>query len=235
MNAITRWQRRRALRRPGLRPEVRGWLEAPWPNPRVPWRDASYTVLDLETTGLDRRNDAILEIGTVDVIEGRVRLDSVWQTFVRPPESVRMGIEAIRVHGLLPEQVAQAPDLFDVLPALVDRLRGRILVVHVGDFDRPFLDRALRAWCGCGLWMPVLDTARLAAWFDHIPHLARPEDVDRPLRRLCDLARHAGIPVGRQHDAVSDAMTCAQLLLALGCRLEGLGITQVGQLLRAGG
>ncbi len=235
MNTLTRWRRNQALRRHDLPPGVRAWLEAPWPNPRQPWRDAAYTVLDLETTGLDRQRDAILEIGTVDVIGGRVQLDTVWQAFVRPPESVRMGIEAIRVHGLLPEQVARAPALFAVLPFLVERLRGRILVVHVGDFDRPFLDRAFRTWCGCGLWMPVLDTARLAAWFDHIPHLARPEDVDQPLRRLCDLARQVGIPVGRQHDAVSDAMTCAQLLLALACRLEGLGITQVGQLLRAGG
>lgn len=234
MDGMMRWQRRRALLGRGLPPAVAAWLDAPWPDPERSWRDTSFTVLDLETSGLDARRDQILAIGTVGIDGGRVRMETAWSTLVAPPSGHVVGVPSIRIHGLLPERLASAPPLASVLLPLVERLRGRVLVVHVADVDRPFLDRAFRAAWGCGLWMPLLDTARLAAWFDQNPHLGGRAPDESPLRRLGEIARCLGVPVGRQHDALEDALICAQLLLALATRMEGMGMGTLGALRRAG-
>ena len=55
-----------------------------------------------------------------------------------------------------------------------------------------------------------------------------------PLRRLADIAKELGVPVGRQHDALEDAMICAQVLLALASRMESMGMGTLGALLKVG-
>lgn len=229
------WRRRRALRRDNLPAELQRFLSSAWPSGKQGWRDTNYTVLDLETSGLDARQDAILAIGTVEVAQGRVQLASAWQTLARPPAGMAISVESIRIHGLLPEQVAAAPALETLLPALLDRLSGRVLVVHVAAVDVPFLDRALQTHYGCGLLLPALDTARLALALDQLQLLIRPQEQAPASRRLSDLARAANIPVLRQHDALADALTTAQLFLAQCCAFEQFGRTTLGALRRAGG
>ncbi len=235
MDGLMRWRRRKALERTGLPAVVREWLDAPWPGPAQSWRDTPFTALDLETSGLDSGRDQILAVGTVDITAGRVCMDTAWNTLVAPSHGHVIGVPSIRIHGLLPERLSLAPRLADVLPLLVERLKGRVLVVHVADVDRPFLDRAFKVAWGCGAWMPILDTARLSGWFDSHPHLGTGREADEsPLRRLADIARGLGIPVGRQHDALEDALICAQVMLALATRLEGMGMGTLGALRRVG-
>lgn len=232
MDAVTLWRRRRALRRDGMPQAARDWLAAPWPDPRRDWRNTPFTVLDLETSGLDPRRDAILAVGMVDVDGGRIRMESAWETLVAPPPGQPVGVPAIRVHGLLPDRLTDAPQAADVLPVLARRLAGRVLVVHVGEVDRPFLERAFSGLWRCGLWVPYLDTARMTSWLDTHPQLAGRDPQDVPYRRLADIARSLGLPVGRQHDALQDALTCAQVFLAQATRLERLGLGTLGALRR---
>lgn len=233
MEGLSGWRRRRALHRPGLPAAVRDFLQASWPDPATPWRQVPFTVLDLETSGLDARRDVILAVGLVDVDGGRIRMETAWRTLVAPPPGHVVGVPSIRIHGLLPQDLAEAPTLARVLPVLARRLRGRVMAVHVEQVDRPFLDRAFREAWGVGLWVPVVDTARLALWFDDQPLLGGRGPLDRQLR-LSDVAAAFGVPVGREHDALEDALACAQVLLALATRLESMGRGTLGALLRTG-
>ena len=145
------------FRRPPPRPDfVQVYLDAPRPDPEQPWRRAPYTVLDLETSGLDSRRDAILAIGLVDIAHGRIALDTAWQTLVQPPPGMTVTSQSIRVHGLLRNDLAKAPPLSQVLPMLLERLRGRVLVVHVAAVDIAFLHRAMRQAYRVGLRGPAV-------------------------------------------------------------------------------
>jgi DNA polymerase III epsilon subunit-like protein len=90
---------------------------------------------------------------------------------VRPDRQVPTA--AIRIHGLLPGELAAAPPLVEQLTALLDRTVGDVLVVHVAEVDQAFLDGAMRRLWGCPLNATLLDTARMAGALNRRLHLAR--------------------------------------------------------------
>jgi DNA polymerase III subunit epsilon len=229
--AYRRRQARGALARADLPEPVRRHLSTPTPPGRLPWRQVAYTVLDLETTGLDPATDAIVAAGGLRVIGGRAAVATAFRLLVRPDREVPA--EAIRIHGLLPGELAAAPPLAEQLTLLLDRTVGDVLVVHVAEVDQAFLDAAMRRIWGCPLNALVLDTARMAAALNHRLQLARPPGR-RPgtSLRLADLARAHGLPVHPEHDPLHDALTTAQLFLALATRLEQHGRGTLGALRR---
>jgi DNA polymerase-3 subunit epsilon len=222
----------RALARSDLPASVRHLLSAPEPPGHLPWRAATYTVLDLETTGLDPAADAIVAAGGLRVVGGRALAASAFRLLVRPERAVPPG--AVRVHGLLPQELDAAPPLDTQLQALSARIAGDVLVVHVAAVDLAFLDAAMRRTWGCPLPAGVLDTARMAAWLERRLRLARPPGHRRG-RGLADLARANGLPVHPEHDPLHDALTTAQLFLVLATRLERHGLATLGRLRRVAG
>lgn len=220
------------------RPEFISAYEAgPWPDAGRPWREATYVVLDVETSGLDPRRDSLLAVGLLEIEAGRARLDRRWHSLIRPPEGLLVAASSIRVHGLTRAELAAAPPADEVLPALLERLRGRALVVHVAQIDVGFLNRALGQRYGAKLRGPILDTARLALTLHQNAQLLgeASRDMPAPAIQLRALARGFGLPVYAQHDALNDALTTAQLFLAQASRLERQGSKTLRALLRAGG
>ncbi len=215
---------------------VRAYEAGPWPEPRLPWREPTYVVLDSETSGLAARRDALLSVGLVEIREGRVHLDSCWSSLIRPPEGLLVGGNSIRIHGLTRAELAEAPILDEVIPALLARLAGRVLVVHVAQVDVAFLNQALQTYGG-RLRGPIIDTARVAlTLYEHARLLGEvPPDMPRPSIQLRSLAVSRGLPVHAEHDALNDALTTAQLFLAQATRLEQQGSGTLRGLLRAGG
>ncbi|HEU0248409.1 MAG TPA: exonuclease domain-containing protein [Gaiellaceae bacterium] len=190
------------------------------------WRNASYAVLDFETTGLDLKRDHVLSYGLVPVEEGRIRLSGALYGVVRPP--LRVPPDSIRVHGIRPVELAGAPELRDVAGELLGALEARLLVAYASEIELAFLGR-LHEDRGLSRPRHAIDVIDLAA------EVATRECEDAPLAlRLSDLAGRYGVPVARTHHALSDALTTAQLFLVLTTRLEQLGVHGVRALVRAG-
>jgi DNA polymerase-3 subunit epsilon len=211
------------------------YLAAPLPAASTPWRNAAYSVMDLELTGLDPSAHEIVSFATVTVAGGRVRLDDSLHRIVRPrrmPDA-----DTMRIHGLREADLAGAPALDEVLDELLTRLAGRVLVAHVAVVDVAFLRRALETR-GLDLRNPVIDTAALAEELGRVrrqPPLAQerepePGAVSSP--GLSRVARSLGLPVHRPHHADGDALTTAQVFLALATHLEEFGEVTVGSLER---
>lgn len=216
---------------------IRAYEAGPWPNQGRPWREATYTVIDVETSGLNARHDALLAIGMVEVVEGRICLDRQWYSLIRPPEGLLVGDVSIRIHGLTRAELAEAPPAAVVLPQLLERLAGRVLIVHVADIDVKFINRALGQHYGAKLQGPILDTARLAMTMHQEARWLGEANPDRPAPaiQLSALAQSFGLPVYGQHNALNDALTTAQLFLAQATRLSAQGRHTLRGMLRAGG
>jgi DNA polymerase-3 subunit epsilon len=211
------WRRRRSE-------AAEAYARAKLPPGATPWREAPFAVVDLEMTGLDPGVNEIISFASVPVEEGRVVAAAVRTTLVRPE---RMPTEnTIRIHGLRPEDLTSAPPLEDAIELILEALTGRILVAHPAWVERAFLGPALQR-SGVKLAEPVLCTAHLAS------HALGGEDAARPGRiPLAEAAGRLGLPVHSPHEAVGDALTAAQILLACATRLERREPQTVGSLAR---
>jgi DNA polymerase III subunit epsilon len=180
--------------------------------------------VDLETTGLDPRNDEIISFASVPIEDGRVVVAQTLTGIARP---LRMpDAETIRIHGLRPIDLADAPALSELRDLFLESLSGRILVAHAAWVERGFLSAALKP-AGVRLAEPVLDTAALAR------HVLAPEVLpDEGAVQLSDAARGLGLPVHSPHVAEGDALTTAQLFLALATHLDRIEPQTVGSLAR---
>jgi DNA polymerase III subunit epsilon len=193
-----------------------------------PWREARYLVVDVETTGLRPESSEIIAFAAVPVEDGRVRVGGAIHGLVRPsrpPDG-----ETVRIHGLRPADLAAAPAAPDGLRPLLDALDGRIAVGHAAWFDAAFLRRHEPWWRRRRplrrRWVDTYALGRLLA-------TERGEPAPRPLR-LPDLAAWLGVPPGRRHDALGDALTTAQAFVVLATRLDAMRSRTADDLLGAG-
>lgn len=205
-------------------PAVTAYTRTPSPEPTTPWREAEFCVIDLETTGLDTATDELISFAALIIAQGRLRLNDVRYQRIRPhrmPDG-----QTIRIHGLRSSDLADAPRLSEALDGLLDALTGRVLVAHVASIEAGFLSAAFRGF-GLQLVNPVVDTAALAA--ELFRRRGQPTLVSESIH-LSSLARALGLPVHRPHHADGDALTTAQVFLALATHLDVLERQTVGSL-----
>lgn len=164
-----------------------------------------FTVVDVETTGLDPASHRIIQLAAVRIGWDGTIVDS-FDTIVRPENPARYRHGAEHIHGISAEQVAGGMPVGRALLRLEESLRGSVLVGHNVRFDIGFL-AAESARTGVSL--------PLTSWIDTL-WLARQLDPDRTeSHRLPALCERFGIPITRSHDALADATATASLLVAL--------------------
>lgn len=185
------------------------WWRRGGPDPSV--SDLALVALDLETTGLDPARHEILSIGLVPVTGLTIALDGARHWAVRPAGPQGVG-QSATVHGITDDALAGAVPIDTVLPDVLTALRGRVLLAHHASIEVGFLTRAGRA---AGLPVPdltVVDTVRLHR---RVLRLGRGHRsvADEDLA-LGAAREHLGLPRYRSHDALTDALACAELFLA---------------------
>ncbi len=216
------------MRRPLLRspasPAAGRYASAPLTAPKTPWRRANFCVVDLELSGLDSRRDEIISFGAVPIDAGRLVTGGAVYGVCRPSRPLRE--TSILVHGLRTADLEEAPTLDEAIQPLIDAMTGRVIVAHVSWVERSFLGRALRRQ-GVRLRGPMMDTFELGRL------LARQRLEESPARTLDELAEYLRLPVYRRHHALGDALTTAQVFLALATHLDESGPESVRSLARA--
>jgi DNA polymerase-3 subunit epsilon/ATP-dependent DNA helicase DinG len=97
----------------------------------------SFVALDLETTGLDLKNDAIIEIGAIRFNLHRV--EGEWETLIHPGRRIPPFITQLT--GITEQMVINAPSIQDVILDLEHFIGNSPIVGHNVKFDAAFLRR----------------------------------------------------------------------------------------------
>jgi DNA polymerase-3 subunit epsilon len=187
------------------------------------WREADWLAIDLELTGLNPRRHEIIAIGAVPIRAGCVVLGGAFYTLVRPGRPSEH--DAVLIHKLRTEDLADAPSIDVALAELLSRMAGSIPVFHTAAVERAFLGRELRR-----LWLrmtPAADTEALGRiWLRE-----RGEQVGG--LQLAGLARRLGQQAATPHHALGDALTTATTFIALAAHLDRTRPQTVATLVRA--
>ncbi|HEX2016823.1 MAG TPA: exonuclease domain-containing protein [Solirubrobacteraceae bacterium] len=171
----------------------------------TPLAEAEFLAVDCETNGAPGPACELTEVAAVLV--GGGELHDSYDSLVAVQRPLARGVQ--RFTGITQAMLAGAPEPGSVLPEVLRRLEGRVLVAHNASFDR----RVLRQACErCDLPWPEPPTLCTVSLARRLLPLQRQ-------RRLGALADALGIEPDVAHRALPDARVCGQILCALLPRL----------------
>lgn len=201
-------QRKQALKK-ASHPVMQEYLAEPFPSPKWRSNDLNIVSLDFETTGLDPQRHQILSFGKIELSRGAIVLSTAQHGFIRADGPIPEASAII--HQILDDQASRGQSLEDVMPELLRVLRGKVMLVHYNRIEQGFLDAACRRLYGSPFLIPTIDTLQLA----HRVLSLRNHAVEPARLRLFNLREDFKLPRYKAHNALCDALTTAELFLAL--------------------
>ncbi|MDX1547508.1 MAG: DEDD exonuclease domain-containing protein [Rhodothermales bacterium] len=161
--------------------------------------EATFVVVDTETTGTKAGRDRLIEVAAVRVRGGAVV--SEFAQLINPQRSVPHRIT--RLTGISTAMLLGEPPAYRVLPRFLDFLGDGVLVAHNLPFDLRFLNAELDGMGREALGNETLCTLRLARRL--LPGLRS--------KGLTSLIDFYGLKVEQRHRALGDAAATAQVLI----------------------
>ncbi|MEJ4112256.1 exonuclease domain-containing protein [Corynebacterium kroppenstedtii] len=183
----------------------------PPPALETPLATVPFLAVDVETTGLDAERDRLLSVGMVAVNGRAIPLSTADHWLVRYHEGNAAVGQSATIHGITDTQLENGRVLTDILTDVVNAAAGRVLLAHLALIEHDFISIACERAVGVP-WKParVVDTMdlerRSAVSFGRRP--------GRGEVRLMNARYSRGLPTYHNHDAVIDAIACAELYLA---------------------
>lgn len=155
-----------------------------------------FIAVDFETATSDL--SSACSIGIAAVSKGKI-VDK-YHALIQPPGN-QYDDRNIAVHGITPEDTKKAPSASSVLPALIPYIAsGAPIIAHNAHFDMSVLARSKGS-------LTIPD-------FEYIDTM----DMARPFVSggisLPQCAKYFGISTGHHHNALDDAVTCANVAVA---------------------
>ncbi|RGZ01264.1 3'-5' exonuclease [Clostridium sp. AM58-1XD] len=160
----------------------------------------SYVAIDLETTGLNPKQDRILEIGAVLVCNGHVTKE--FSTLINPKREITDKI--VDLTGISGEMVENAPGIDDVIDEVLSFCSDCPLLGHNILFDYSFLKRAA-VNSGHLFEKNGVDTLKLSRKF-------MPQEEKKNLSAACEWFH---VKTDRAHRALADAYAAHELYQAM--------------------
>ena len=155
-------------------------------------------VFDLETTGLDIKNDRIVQFAFLRVNPDRSQDE--WMELVNP--GVPIPVEASRVHHITDDMVADKPHFNDFAPMIQEFLQdGDLCGFNIARFDAPFLQAEMKR---AGVPLDLAKTHLVDAQI--IFHKNEPRDLTAAYRFYCS-GEHVDA-----HDAMGDVRATLAIL-----------------------
>jgi DNA polymerase-3 subunit epsilon len=172
-------------------------------------------IFDTETTGLDAREDRIIEIGGVELVN-RFPTGRTFHHFINP-QGRSIHAEALAVHGISEAQLVGKPTFGEISADFLEFIDGAKLVAHNAGFDIAFVNAELARLGHLSVEAGrVVDTLMLA----RRKHPMGPNSLDA-------LCRRYGIDNSRRtkHGALLDSELLAEVYIELvGGKQAALGL-----------
>ena len=174
-----------------------------------------YTIIDIETTGLSRYYDEIIELSALKVKDNKVV--GKFNSLVKPEYEIPEFITELT--GISNEMVKDAPNIHHVLPEYIEFIADDIIVGHNVHFDIGFINQIT------AFSKDYIDTMSVSRVI--LPELAH--------HRLSDLSNFFGIDYSNAHRANEDCIITFKCYEGLRQKAteSGIDITQHRKKLRS--
>jgi DNA polymerase III epsilon subunit family exonuclease len=183
----------------------------------------TFIAFDVETTGLDRTTNQIVELAgvkfTVEFNKRKKAIPITIDTFselVKP--TMRIPDDVIAIHGITNEKVENSRSIKEVLPEFFKFCGlASIMIAHNAPFDNGFLRHAIRDNNISPIGNPVLDSQKISRSIMKEAASHKLGELAKRLRREISLK----LDSSKQHRALYDCEILMEIFVAiLNRRLE---------------
>lgn len=186
------------------------WHALPTADPDQPFSGTRYVVVDVETSGLNVNKDRLIAIGAIAINHGRINLADSMEIVLQQDQVSDK--DNILIHGITGEIQREGMPAADALLAFLEFLgKSPLIAFHVA-FDNTIISKAIRKHLGFKFEHGWADLAYIA------PVLY--PDQSYICRSLDQWANYFGIGNFARHSALADALSTAELMLALRPRMR---------------
>ena len=181
-----------------------------FPRPGTPVKEVEFVALDFETTALTPGKGEIVSAGWVVIRNLIIDYASARYFLVKTERPVTEASAVI--HGITDDALQHGvePDMF--LTALMADLSGRVLLAHHAGIEKGFLRRYCQRLYHFPFRIPHVDT--LLSEKRRIGKSCGQEAVRGGMLRLNAARARYNLPRYKAHNALTDAIACAELFLA---------------------
>ncbi len=186
-------------------------------------REVRFSVIDIETTGLNLLKDEILSIAIVPMKGTKILAGESYYTFVRP---ANYDLKSMKIHGIDPKTLENAPTFSEIAEEVRMKIEDTIVVGHAVEIDVNFLKKAFKTQ-GIEFKNKCIDIALLEKWLcDRLGDRKCTADLS-----LDSLIRDYNLSVRFRHDALADAFLTAQIFQIQLLKLMKYGLTSLERVL----
>jgi DNA polymerase-3 subunit epsilon len=186
----------------------------------------TYTVIDVESTGLDLKKDKWVAFAAIRIQNMKIMIRESLELVIRHNNPVQD--HAVHIHGLITKEKQAGIPENKAIPEILQFIGNSILVGYHFELDQHLINRSLKDLVG----------KKLLNRFVNIPDLIR--RIESPVQEIypfrepdlktqCDAF---GIEIMDQHTAAGDAFAAAQLFLMVLSKLKNRGISDLGGLMK---
>lgn len=176
---------------------------------KTPLEQAQLLAVDVETTGLNPQKDLLLSIGWVPIYGRRIVMKEAGYVVLQ-----QNGVDvagSVAVHGITDDELAQGIPEAEAVSQVLAALKGKTMVAHFQNIEVGFLGHACKQHFGAAPQLTVIDTMALERrHLERMGTYPRGEDL-----RLPRVRERYNLPAYAAHNALWDALACAELYLAL--------------------
>ncbi|MBQ9314830.1 MAG: PolC-type DNA polymerase III [Clostridia bacterium] len=176
--------------------------------------DITYSVLDIETTGLSMYTEKITEFGIIKVKNGERIAE--FECFVNPEKDIPPKV--VEVTHITNEMVKDAETIDKVMPKVLDFIKDTVIVAHNGVFDVGFMKYNAEQ-----LGLDFNPT-----YIDTLP-LAKEIFPDFKKYKLGLIAENLKIKVDVAHRALADVDTLVKVFDVMLQKLKEKGVTKLSE------
>ncbi len=171
-----------------------------------------FIAFDTETTGFDKKEDRILSIGAVALINKTIQVNKSLELYL---EQDIFKPETVKIHGLMKTGSLNKVTELEAIKAFLLYIKSDILIAHHANFDKNMVNEMLLRHGLGKLKNKFIDTGYL---YKKSKHIIYQENL-KPLS-LDELCIELNVPMVDRHTATGDALITALVFLKILARLD---------------
>lgn len=183
---------------------LKDFYRRPLPDSKSYIDECKFTSIDFETTGINPKEDYVLSIGGIQIVDNAIDFKTCFHYFVNNSKYIKSDSAVINM--ITPELLLDGKDTKVAMLELLDRISGGLVLVHCKFIETNFIKQTLGLKSRDPLPFLVLDTMSIER---KLNHSTNSNDV-----RLAIIREKRGFPAYDGHNALVDSLSTAELFLA---------------------